>query len=98
MVSLDTLKEIVADMPSFITDEDLACYLKYANKVDGIIVDLGTGWGKSAVALALANPMNTVITLDNGAYPIYQQWASNIPEYSRKLNDIFKEKGAKNAF
>src|SRR3990167_4734352 len=90
-----TEEEVIAKaqtMKSFITDDDIKCYYKYANLINhGIILDLGTGWGKSMIALGLSNESNRVISCDTGSYPIAQNWAEDEIEYEEKINKIIKD-------
>ncbi len=88
-MTLDEVKSKVASLPSFITDDDLGCYYKYANLVNnGLIIDLGTGWGKSMLALALSNSSNAIITADPGIAPVAMNWAMTYADYEDKINDL----------
>lgn len=91
-MTCEEVKEAVSNIPTFITDEDIECYFKYANKFDyGWILDLGTGWGKSMLSLALSNKTNAVISCDPGDYPIYQNWAKDTKEYGEKINKLIED-------
>lgn len=87
-----TLEEIIKQvsyLPTFMHEDDMGCYFKYANQFNnGIIVDLGTGWGKSMLSLALSNETNQVISCDSGSYPVYQGWASDKKDYQNKIQEL----------
>lgn len=96
-MTLPEVKAAVADLQSFITDGAIETYYKYANLIeDGIIVDLGTGWGKSFIALCLSNPTNKVCSTDTGDAPIRNGWAKDVTDYWDKLVLLRDEKGAFN--
>lgn len=98
-MSLKTVKDRLVDLPSFITDDDIACYYKYSRLVHGIVLDVGTGWGKSFVALASSNPRNNVYSIDPGTTPIQQGWAKDAVDYANKIYDlILNKKKLKNAY
>jgi len=99
MVTLEKVKEEVADIPSFITDGDIDCYYKYANLLTGgTILDIGTGWGKSFIALALSNDSNKVYSVDPGETPIANGWAKNVDQYTDKIISLRNEKKVVNGF
>lgn len=89
---MKTAEEIIKEvqfLPTFLTDDDIKGMVKYAKRLkSGAILDVGTGWGKSMLTWALANPANTVYTCDPGSYPIYQRWASSTDDYQDKIEDL----------
>lgn len=95
-MNLEEVIAKVAKLPSFITDGDIECYYKYANLIsNGLIVDLGTGWGKSMLSLALSNSTNQIITADPGIAPISSNWAKDIKDYVQKIEGIIEENNLK---
>lgn len=94
-MTLEEIKTAVSPIPSFITDDDLACYYKYANllKEGSLIIDLGTGWGKSMLALALSSSRNVVFSCDSGHYPIYMKWAEDTTSYEEQIDKLIQEHG-----
>ncbi len=96
-MSVEEIIDKVSSLSSFILDDDIKVYYKYANLInDGLIVDLGTGWGKSMISLALSNPSNEVITCDPGNYPIAMNWAKNGKEYTKKIEKLVSDFGLDN--
>jgi hypothetical protein len=90
--TLEQIIEIVSVLPSYIQNADIECYYEYANLFqNGLIVDLGTGWGKSMSALALANESNQIITCDPGDYPIATNWAKDVEDYTDKIIKIIDD-------
>lgn len=92
------LQEKVADLPSYILDDDFIIYHRYIPLMKDEIVDLGTGWGKSAIAMALLNPSITIYSFDDGSYPIYQKWngIQNEKDYEAELEREFEKHEVKN--
>lgn len=93
------LYELVKDMPSYIIDGDYDIYAKYLPLLPGgsKVIDLGTGWGKSAVIMGAANPCATIHTLDDGSYPISKGWAASHEDYYNRIYDEFQKHGVGNA-
>lgn len=79
----EELIKAVDDLPSYILGKDIELYHKYANLFEKpLIFDACTGYGKSAVALALANPNGVVITVDNGDAPVAREWTESLDAYT----------------
>ena len=95
-MTLDDIKKKIIELPTFITDGDLECYYKYANLINnGLIVDLGTGWGKSMLSLAYSNSTNRIITCDPGNILIYTGWSKTPIGYEKRINEMIEEAGFK---
>lgn len=95
-MNLDEVLAKTEEIKSFILDDDIRTYYKYANLVNnGLIVDLGTGWGKSMLSLALSNPTNQIITVDPGIAPISMNWAKDTEDYTQKIEGIIEENNLK---
>ena len=91
-MNLEEIVQAVEFLPTYMPEDDIKCLYKYANLVkDGLIVDVGTGWGKSMLVLALSNKKNQVITCDPGDYPIAMNWAKDIEEYTQKIEKIIMD-------
>lgn len=92
------LQARVSDLPSYILDDDFIIYHRYVPLIKDEIVDLGTGWGKSAISLALLNPDVTVYSFDDGSYPIYQKWngIQNAKDYENELIKQFEKHSVDN--
>jgi len=64
---------------------------------DSVIVDFGTGWGKSAASLALSAPRCNVYTFDIGDVYLLQRNVETYEEYEKAVNDYLAKAGAGNA-
>lgn len=96
-MTLEKIQLLVDDIPSFITEGAINCYYKYANLINkGEILDIGTGWGKSLVALAKSNPSNHVVSVDPGYSPVGNSWASDLIDYEKKIKKLLKVKKVSN--
>ncbi len=95
----DELIKAVSDIESFVLEDDIRLYNKYVSLLlpGTTVLDVGTGIGKSATALALANPEVTVLTVDNGSAAFVRGWAQDEPDYKNKISELFKAHGVKNA-
>jgi predicted O-methyltransferase YrrM len=71
----------------YITDESIALFHKYLSKMPrgAKVLEIGTGWGKSATAMAMCNPHIQIETLDTGEFQIACGWAKNQKDYLRKV-------------
>lgn len=88
----------VSDIPSsYVLDDDIRLYQKYLSLLPNgsRVLDLGTGWGKSVVAMALSNPNVEITTIDDGSYPVYQKWSTQ-ETYLERLNQRFQDHGVTN--
>jgi len=95
---LPNILDRVVDIDSYIFSDDINVYHKYGtNLPDGAtILDVGTGKAKSAIALALTNARNKVITVDNGTDEAVCGWAKNGEEYAQHTRQIIKNHGVDN--
>jgi predicted O-methyltransferase YrrM len=87
----------VSSIPSYILDDDIKLYHQYASKLgkDDLIVDVGTGLGKSAYALALSTEA-MVLSFDTGEYPLARNWATSMDAYIEMIEKGAKERGIDN--
>lgn len=94
----DEIIKSVADMPSYILEDDIRLYFQYVSKLkkDSIVLDIGTGLGKSAIALALSNPEVTVLTFDTGEYPLERNWIKSIDDYYDLIEKEKEKRGVEN--
>lgn len=90
----------VDNIPSSVYEPEMKMWHKYLAPLDKpLIVDFGTGWGKSAIALALANDTGTVHTFDIGDVYVnqhahYGDWeVNNHEDYERVVRNYIAEKG-----
>ena len=97
-ISLETLIERVKDIDSYILNSDLEIYRKYISDLPNnpTILDVGTGKGKSAIAMSLCNPRSKVITVDNGTMPVVNRWAKNEQDYEVNIHRTIKIHGIDN--
>lgn len=97
-IKIENLTERVSDIDSYIFDEDLSIYHKYGTGLPNgsVILDVGTGKAKSAIALALTNARNRVITVDNGTEAVILGWAKSTEEYIRNTKRTIKNHGTDN--
>ena len=88
----------LSDLEIYILNDDIELYHHFASKLSegSQILDLGTGWGKSALCLALSNPKASVITMDVGTFQVSTGWAKDIEDYKVKMRKQFKKYGAEN--
>jgi hypothetical protein len=87
----------LADLDVYYTDDDIFCVHEYMSKLKqgDVAVDLGTGWGKGALALALSNPDVTLHTYDTGTYPADRGFWT-VEEYEEKMKERFETYQADN--
>lgn len=92
------LRDKVADIPAYVIDDDFLMYFRYLPFIrdNESIIDVGTGWGKSCIAMALMNPNALIWTIDDGSYPIYQGWAKDQEEYKQKIEQVCHDHGTFN--
>lgn len=90
--------ELVSDIHSYVLDDDIDIYNQYVSKLPDFskIIDLGTGYGKSAIAMALANPTVSIVTIDDGSMPLSNNFSLDVENYRQVLEDSFREHGVKN--
>jgi predicted O-methyltransferase YrrM len=83
---------------SSVWDEEIETWYKYLvdNKGIRIVVDIGTGWGKSANALGLICPQAMVYTFDPGDYYVDNNQAKDYEDYARIVKDNIRRVGCKN--
>lgn len=93
----EALIKAVSDLPSYILNDDIRLYHKYANLFESpLIFDACTGYGKSACALALANPNGVVISVDDGSAPVSRDWTPSLEAYPKMLDETWKKHGVDN--
>ena len=87
----------LADLDVYYTDDDIRCAYKYMNllRTGDVATDLGTGWGKAALALALSNPAILVHTYDHGDYPSARGFGTD-GDYEEKIENRFETYRADN--
>lgn len=97
-MTFEKIKESVSNIPSYILDDDLKTYYKHVSVLpeNSIVLDIGTGLGKSAIALALSNLMVQVITIDNAKYPIERGWTKSKVDYKHEMRREFKKRDIEN--
>lgn len=99
MIAKDVTEKLKS-LEVFVTDGDIRIYHKYMNLLskDARVIDLGTGWGKSVIAMALCCDNKIPIdTYDDGSYPIAMKWSTD-DNYIDELCNQFKKYGAENIF
>lgn len=91
---LDRTKHI----PSSVYEPEQAMWLKHLAPIPGnpLLVDFGTGWGKSAVSLALTCPQATVVTFDPGDVYVRQRNVEDHAAYEAKVQEYIDQAGAEN--
>lgn len=94
----DLIKKYVDDIPSYILDDDIRLYIKYGGLVpdNGTIVDIGTGLGKSMVALSKAAPQAVVYTFDNAEYILARKQHDTEWDYRDYIQDLITDKNCSN--
>lgn len=94
-----TIEEILtrtSHIPSTVYKPEQEMWLKHPTPSGALIVDFGTGWGKSAASLALCNPDSLVKTFDTGEPYIIQKNVAGIEEYRQKVLEYLDIAGVKN--
>lgn len=88
----------VLPLGSWMFQGDIDIYYKYARLLpDGaIVVDVATGRGVSALAMAMANPKIQVVTVENGQTMLFNKWATDKEDYIKKIYDLCKERDVSN--
>lgn len=88
MTSEEVIKA-VKDIPTYILEDDIRLYHKYASELVpySLVVDVGTGLAKSAISLALSNPKVRILTFDTGVYPLERGWAKDTHEYTELIKN-----------
>jgi hypothetical protein len=90
-MTLEEITKAVEVLPTYMFEDDISCFYKYANLIHGgIICDVGTGWGKSMAVLGMANSENDVITCDPGDYPVAMNWATDNTHYTYRIQEIIR--------
>jgi predicted O-methyltransferase YrrM len=96
----DEIAEKLADLPVYILGGDIIAYNIFMKKLSSgaRALDLGTGWGKSALIMAMSNPDVTIDSIDTGVHQtnISVGWAANQDDYKKKLEEQFEKYGVKN--
>ena len=99
-MSIEEILNQVSNIPSSVYEPEIKMWFKYIKDMKSpVIVDFGTGWGKSAIALALSNPTAKVMTCDIGDIHVrnrahYADWVvNNHEDYVRVVKNYLKEKG-----
>jgi len=92
------LIKIVSNMDSYILEDDIRLYNKYVSRMmpGTTVLDVGTGLGKSAIGLSLANPEVQVLTVDDGSAAFERGWAADQKGYEEKMKALFDSFGVKN--
>lgn len=87
MRASEIIKQLRYYYQVYITDEDINLFNKYLYQLPptATVLEIGTGWGKSAAAMSLSNQHIVIDTLDTGEFQIACGWAKNQAEYNRKV-------------
>lgn len=91
--------QAVADIPAYILDDDIRLYYEVLHDLPAgsKVLELGTGWGKSAIAMALCNPYITIHTIDNGHDPIsFSTKYKDVEDYEASIRGAFAAHNVKN--
>lgn len=95
-MTITEILERTSHIPSSVHSPEQEMWLRRLEDLPGnpVIVDFGTGWGKSASSLALACPQGWVHTYDIGTVHINAQRSEN--QYCQEVLDYIKKSGAEN--
>lgn len=95
-MDINEIIERTNHVPSSVHPPEQEMWLRRLKDLPGnpVIVDFGTGWGKSASSLALACPQGTVYTFDLGDVHINQTCSAE--EYIEKVNNYINQAGVSN--
>jgi len=93
-----TAQEVIekcSHIPSSVYESEQEMWFDLISKLDNpIIVDFGTGWGKSASSLGLSNSDAKVYTFDNGLPHLNAQRSKR--KYIQEVLNYIQKSGAKN--
>lgn len=94
-----TIEEVIKrtdHIPSSVHPPEQEMWLDMISKLPGnpLIVDFGTGWGKSASSLGLSNPNSVVYTFDIGL--VHMNASRSKEQYIQEVNDYITKSGATN--
>lgn len=98
MKTAEELFKSLDGIGSYIIDGDYAMYQKYVSALPAgaVVLDVATGRGVSAMAMAMANLQVRVITVEDGSTMLYNKWAENEDDYKRKISGLCEERGITN--
>lgn len=98
MLASDIIKNLRYYYQVYITDEDIKLFNKHIHQLPptATILELGTGWGKSAAAMAMSNPKVMVDTIDTGEFQIACGWVKTQENYRRKVKGLWQTFQIKN--
>lgn len=92
------IENVLADVLSYVTSGDIEIYHKYVSKMrkGQLILDVGTGYGKSAMAMGLSNKDIRIVSIDDGSMPLSNNYSPDYNSYLPTLERSFKNKIVKN--
>lgn len=86
---LDSILRKIDHIPSYTLKGEIELWYDLLKDLpqDAVIIDHGTGWGKSACALAMCAPQAQVITFDTGEAAIANGNSKNYNDYFSKVEE-----------
>ncbi len=95
-MTIDEIIKRTSHIPSTVYESEQAMWLRIISNLEGnpVIVDFGTGWGKSASSMGLCNSKATVYTFDVGTEHIND--ARSKDDYIDEVGAYIKKSGAVN--
>ena len=97
-MTIEEILEKTNHIPSSVYAEEQTLWLKYLKDLPEhpLIIDFGTGWGKSAVSLGLACPQGMVLTFDTGTVYVLHDNVKNLNEYALQVEENIRKSGVAN--
>ncbi|HEC65904.1 MAG TPA: hypothetical protein ENI23_11470, partial [bacterium] len=96
IMKIEEVVKKVSHIPSAVYQQEQEMWLKELGNLPGnpVIVDFGTGWGKTAASLALICPQGHVFTFDPGKP--YINHITSAEDYEKEVKKYISDAGAKN--
>ena len=98
MRTVKEIWELVEPIGSCMYEGDIQIYHKYLSllPVNSTVLDVATGRGVSALAMAMSNPLVNITTIDDGTTIIWNKWAEDKDAYIKKVYGLCKTMGVSN--
>lgn len=100
MNDFNWINDKLKDLEVYVLPDDIRLYQKYVYPLEkgSKIMDLGTGWGKSVLAMALSNPGVDIWTIDTSEHPIANNFARDQFDYIKNIIERFRSYGVFNIY